>query len=95
MERYGGSIYGTRGGPILLRPWGVTTQRGDSVFVHLLDWEDPELSLPSLPRAVRAATLFATGVPVPFRQSAGGVTLSLPPRGAGEVDQVVVLRMAR
>jgi alpha-L-fucosidase len=95
MERYGGSIYGTRGGPISPRPWGVTTRRGDSVFVHLLDWEDPELSLPSLPHAVRAASLLATGAPVRFRQSAGGVTLSLPPRGAGEVDQVVVLRLAR
>ena len=95
MERYGGSIHGTRGGPIPPRPWGVTTARGDSVFVHVLDWEDPELALPPLPRAVRAASLLVTGTPVPFRQSAGGVTLTLPRRGDGEVDQVVVLRLAR
>ena len=95
MERFGGSIHGTRGGPISPRPWGVTTARGDSVFVHVLDWEDAELALPPLPRAVRTASLFGTGIPVPFRQSAGGVTLTLPRRGAGEVDQVVVLRLVR
>jgi len=95
MARYGASIYGTRSGPVAPRPWGVTTQRADSVFVHILDWEDPELSLPSLPRMVQAVTLLATGAPVPFRQSAEGVTLRLPPRRPGETDQVVVLRLAR
>jgi len=95
LGRYGGSMYGTRGGPIAPRPWGVTTQRGDTVFVHVLDWVDSDLSLPPLPRPVRAATMFATGSAVPFRQSASGVTLSLPPRGAGEVDQIVALRLGR
>ena len=94
MERYGASIYRTRGGPIPPRPWGVTTQRGDSVFVHVLDWEDPELSLPVLPRSVQAATLLTTGAVVPFRQSPDGVTIRLPGRSPGEVDQVVVLRLA-
>jgi len=26
------------------RSWGVTTQRGDTVFVHVLDWSDPVLA---------------------------------------------------
>jgi alpha-L-fucosidase len=34
----GGAIYGTRAGPIPPRSWGVTTARGDTVYVHVLDW---------------------------------------------------------
>lgn len=37
----GGSIYNTRGGPLPPRPWGVTTQKGDTVYLHLLDGADP------------------------------------------------------
>ncbi len=91
LSRNGEAIYGTRGGPIAPRPWGVTTQKGDRVFVHVLDWADAELSLPPLPRRVRAATLLAGGGAVPFRETAEGVTLTLPPRAAGDVDQVVAL----
>jgi alpha-L-fucosidase len=94
LATYGPSVYGTRGGPIPPRPWGVTTRRGDTVFVHVLDWADRELSLPPLGR-VRAARLVAGGGAVPFRRSSSGVTLLLPPRAPGEVDQVVRLELAR
>jgi len=95
LAAHGDAIYGTRGGPIPPRPWGVTTQNGDRVYVHVLDWADPELALPVLPRRVRAARLLVGGAPVPFRVSPQGVTLTLPVRPEGEVDQIVVLELAR
>jgi alpha-L-fucosidase len=95
LRTYGSAIYGTRGGPTPPRPWGVTTQRGDRVYVHVLDWSDPELALPPLGRRVRAARLLAGGAAVPVRQTATGLALTLPPRGADEIDQVVVLELAR
>jgi alpha-L-fucosidase len=94
LQRHGESVYGTRGGPIAPRPWGVTTQSGDRVYVHVLDWRDSMLSLPSLPRRVRVAALLADGSRVAFRETAAGVTLTLPPHAESEVDQVVVLELA-
>jgi len=91
LARNGEAIYGTRGGPVPPRPWGVTTQREGRVYVHVLDWADADLALPPLPRRVRAATLLAGGTAVPFRETPSGVTLTLPARAPGEVDQVVVL----
>jgi alpha-L-fucosidase len=73
----------------------VTTQHGDRVYVHVLDWADADLSLPPLPRQVRAASLLAGGAAVPFRETPSGVTLTLPPRAAGDVDQIVVLELSR
>jgi alpha-L-fucosidase len=95
LASYGPSIYGTRGGPLPPRPWGVTTRRGDSVFVHVLDWPDPELALPALSERVIAATHFAGGEPVRFRQTAAGLTLTLPPARPDVPDRIVVLRLAR
>lgn len=90
-ERYGASIYRTRGGPIPPRDWGVTTQRGDTVYVHVLDWADPVLSIPSVGSRVAGANLLSTGEPVAFSQNADAVTLTLPDVSAEEPDRVVVL----
>jgi alpha-L-fucosidase len=91
LRHFGASVYGTRGGPVPPRSWGVTTQRGDSVFVHVLDWPDPMLALPDFGARVTAATMLRDGARVPFVQSASGVTLTLPPAGPEDVDRVAVL----
>ena len=94
LRMYGTSIYGTRGGPVAPRDWGVTTQRGDSIFVHVLHWPDRLLALPPLPGTVRRAAMLDTRSAVPFRQSTAGVSLTLPP-AADSVDRVVVLTMTK
>jgi len=95
MEANGSSILQTRAGPIAPRSWGATTRRGDTVYVHVLDWLDRELSIPSVGDRVRSATLLVGGMRVPFVQSAAGVTLTLPARRTDEYDQVIVLITGR
>jgi alpha-L-fucosidase len=95
LTTYGGSIYGTRRGPIPPRDWGVTTARSDTVFVHVLDWPDRVLALPPLGAPVVGARMFATRERVEVRQSEAGVALTLP-AGGGEAydpDRVVVLTL--
>ena len=91
LGMYGASIYGTRAGPIPPRAWGATTQRGDTVFVHVLDWPDPALSLPDIGRdVVTARTL--NGAPVQFTKGVSGtITLMLPAPATGTLDRVIVL----
>jgi alpha-L-fucosidase len=91
---YGASIYGTRAGPIAPRAWGVTTARGDTVFVHVLDWSDRVLALPPVGAPVVGAKLLVTGERVPVTSSDAGLTLTLPPGGGSEPDRVVVLTLA-
>ncbi len=87
----GSSVYGTRGGPVPPRAWGVTTHRGDTVFVHVLDWSDPMLSLPDFGARVVRAWSLRDGTHIDVVQSEGGVTLALPPAAANELDRVIVL----
>ena len=92
LDRYGTSIYGTRGGPITPRSWGVTTQRGDSVFVHVLDWPDGVLSLPSVGARVVRASMLRTAQRVDMTQGANGISLTLSPASRDEPDRIIVLQ---
>jgi alpha-L-fucosidase len=94
LAKNGESVYGTRGGPVSPRPWGVTTQKGNTVYVHLLDWEDEALALPALPGKVAAARMLAGGAPVAFREDAGGVVLRVPTGGRDPLDTVVAVDLA-
>ena len=95
MRVNGASIYGTRGGPLTPRPWGATTQKGDTVFVHLMHGEDPVVALPAFPRKVQRAYLLDGGASVAVAASASALVLTLPQRAVDSPDQVIVLVLAK
>jgi alpha-L-fucosidase len=91
MSKYGESVYGTRGGPVPPAVWGVTTQKGNRVYVHILDWSGPSLSLPSLGKKVKSAKMLDGGATLDFREDGYGLQLKVPPGTAGDIDRVVVV----
>jgi alpha-L-fucosidase len=95
LERNGSAIYGTRAGPVSPRDWGVTTQRNDTIFVHVLNWRDRQLSLPAISTRMGSARMLGTGETVPFTQSEAGVVLTLPPGNTEQPDRIVVLAGTR
>jgi alpha-L-fucosidase len=94
LSRYGDAVYGTRGGPVPPADWGVTTQKGDKVYVHILSWNAPLLALPPIPRTIHNAQLMSNGSAVEFTQNSDGVVLKVTPAVKGEVDRVIVLTLA-
>ncbi len=95
LAKYGDSIYGTRGGPIAPANWGVTTQKADKVYVHVLSWDAPLLALPPLADRVKAAHMLADGSRIEFQQSPDGVVLKVPNARKDEVDRVVEMTLVR
>jgi alpha-L-fucosidase len=93
LRVHGASIYGTRGGPVPPRPWGVTTRKDDTVYVHVLDWSDTALVLPALGAPVRSARLLKTGAAVPVSTVADGVLLTLPVPPPDPFDTVVAVEL--
>jgi alpha-L-fucosidase len=94
LHRNGDSIYGTRGGPLPPRPWGVTTQKQGKVFLHVLDWPDPLLAIPRLPMPVRKASVLGSGAPVAIETTEGGHLVRLPMAGRDPVDTIIALETA-
>jgi alpha-L-fucosidase len=93
LSRYGISIFGTRGGPVAPGDWGVTTQKGDTVYVHVLNWRAPLLALPPFPRKVISAQELIHGTKLQVAQSENGVVLPLLPAEKGQTDRVIVLTL--
>lgn len=91
MATYGDAIYGTRGGPIAPADWGVTTQKEDKIYVHVLHWDAKLLALPAISAAIHSARMLTDGSDVAFSQTKDGIVLTLPEAKAGETDRVVVL----
>jgi len=91
LSKYGDSIYGARGGPVAPADWGVTTQKGDHIYVHVLNWSTPLLALPPIEKKIESARSLVEGTPVPFTQNSDGVVLKIPPPRSDETDRVIEL----
>jgi alpha-L-fucosidase len=93
MEKYGETIYGTRGGPVSPRTWGVMTQKGNKIYVHILNPEDINLLIPDFGKKVKSITLFNSGAKMKFRQDAFGIAVSVPAEIVDETDTILVIEL--
>lgn len=92
MKTYGETIYGTRGGDVSPRDWGVTTRKGNKLYVHVLNLQDKGLFLPLTTEKVKSAVLFKDKKPVKFTQDKAGVVLEFS-EVPTDVDYVVELTL--
>ena len=86
-RKYGETIYGTTAGDIPVQEWGVTTRKGDRLFVHIMDLKEKELFLP-LECKVKKAFTFDGKEPVKFKKEKNGITL-LMEKTPEDIDYIV------
>jgi alpha-L-fucosidase len=95
LKTYGDSIYGTRAGPVPPRPWGATTRKGQTVYLHILDWTDPVLAVPALGGKVRAARSLKDGRPVKVEDApGGGLLVPIPSSARDPMDTVIAVDLS-
>ncbi|MEA3364330.1 MAG: alpha-L-fucosidase [Candidatus Hydrogenedentes bacterium] len=90
LEFYGESIFGARGGPIPPQSWGVTTQREDIVYAHVLNTTDTAIGLPDFDREIDSITLM-NGEDVAYVPSPIGTLVVLPEGDRDPVDTIIVI----
>ena len=92
LNKYGETVYGTRGGIVAPHEWGVSTQKGNKLYIHILKWNDRGLFLPITDTKVLKAVMFDGKQPVTVTRTKAGVVLELPevPKG---VDTIVELTL--
>jgi alpha-L-fucosidase len=88
----GESIYGTRGGPFRNGQWGGATQKGDMIYVHVLNWpgEGLPLMLPALDKQIVGCKGLNVKNPT-VKQTSVGVEIDLPVKNRNEIDSIIVL----
>lgn len=90
MKTYSETIYGTRGGIVPPHDWGVTTQKGNKLYVHILNLQDKGLFLPITDQKIKKAVMFKDKTPVKFTQDKQGVVLKLA-EVPTDIDYVIEL----
>lgn len=92
LNKFGESIYGTRGGPIPQKSWGVTTQKGNKVFIHLLKYENNNLLLPNFGKKIKSISLF-DGTKLNYKQDSFGITIEIPEDKIDSIDTIIVAEL--
>ena len=92
LEKYGQSIYGTRGGPLKPAKHVVSTRTGKTIYLHILSWPAETLRLPAIPAKIVGSSVL-TGGTAAVKQTDGAVEISMPATDRREIDTIVVLEL--
>ncbi|MBN2579547.1 MAG: alpha-L-fucosidase [Pirellulales bacterium] len=90
----GESIYGTRGGPFKPGQYGVSTRKGNTIYVHVRDWAEDPVHLPAIPAKVVGSRVLGGGK-AEVHQTDSGLEISVPEGDRQPIDTVVALEFER
>ncbi len=92
LKKYGKTIYATRGGPFKSGRWGGSTYKGNTIYVHILEWPDEALILPAIPKKILKSRLL-TGGKLDVEQSDECIKIVVPKADRQKIDTIVELRL--
>jgi len=90
LRKYGESIYGTRGGPWKPTKSLASTRLGNSIYLHLLDWNGRTVTLPDIPRTI-IGSFVLTGGTARVAQDGRKLTIRIDPPSARPPDHGAAL----
>jgi len=77
LSLYGESIYGTTAGDIQDAPWGTSTRKGTSLYLHILDSTTTSITFPPSLK-LHSATCLNTHAKLPLKKTKQGTIITLP-----------------
>jgi alpha-L-fucosidase len=96
LQKYGYTIYGTRGGPFKTTDWGVSTRKGNKIYLHILHWEgnSPKITIPDLGAEILSCRL-SDGGNVKLTKSGENYIIELPVKELRPVNTLIEMEMDR
>ena len=94
LKTNGKTIYGTRGGPFMPSKSIASTYKGNTVYLHILDWPAGanEIKLPAIGTKIVYGKL-SCGCEADIKQSADGISLSVPVNKRDPIDTIVEIKL--
>jgi len=94
LQPFSKSIYGTRGGPLRPQEWGVTTQSGNFIYLHLLKKPaDNYIRITGVKGKVKKAVVLGAASPVKFKQDKDGVSIQTADVALGGPDTIIEIEL--
>lgn len=94
LKKFGEGVYGTRGGPFMPGGWGASTRKGNTIYLHVLNWDGDRLVFPSIEAKILKAKLLSGGE-VKVIQDEKAITVIVPQKHQQELVTVVRLNLDR
>ena len=90
LKDNGETVYGTTAGDVPAQEWGVTTRKGNRLFVHIFDLKEKELTLP-LTCKVKKAFTYRDKKAVKTKKTKEGIKLILNevPQGTDYIVELI------
>ena len=93
MERYGETIYGTRGAVVKTQPWGVVTAKEKTFYAHILKSpEEGYIFIPDLKEKISEVVLFDNRAKLRYKQQPEGLFIYLDSLPLNAVDTIIELK---
>jgi len=89
MAANGETIYGTRKGIVEPEDWGVSTQKGNKLYIHILDWKKDVLLVSPFKSKVKSVVYFKDKTKVDYRLDKYGLLLDLPKGKRDDMDTII------
>lgn len=91
LKLNGAGIYATRGGPWKIADWGGSTRRGNTAWLHIWQWKNETLRLPSIPNRKVQSARRLNGAAVECKQNLDSLTINVPKAQQDPVDTIIEL----
>jgi alpha-L-fucosidase len=95
LNKYGYTIYGTRGGPFKPADWGVSTRKENKIYLHILKWSgnSPKFIIPNIGIAVKRITL-ADGGKVKYSKTENSYVIEFDGKSLQPINTIVEIDYA-
>ena len=89
MDKYGESIYGTRGNIMPAQDWGVVTSKDKKVYVHILKDSTQPIIISGIQEKIKSCKLMGRNQEVKYKQDKKGVAINLDGIPLDNVDTII------
>lgn len=92
-QKNGESIYGTRGGPMPPQLWGVSTQKDNKVYIHILTGNHTALVVPGIQGKIMSVIDYSSRTKLRFEKNDFGLVIRLPEGPLNPVDHILEITL--
>ncbi len=92
LKTNGEAIYGTNGGPYLPGRSIASTRKGNDVYLHILNWKENKVSLPSMKAKIVSATLL-NGEKVDVKIANNKMSFTVPLSRRDSISTIIKIRV--
>jgi alpha-L-fucosidase len=94
LQQYGSTVYGTRGGVTIPKSWGGFTQKGKSLYMHILQKQEGDyIFIPELKQKIKKATTLDGKTVIKYKQQPEGTFIFLNGISWDNIDTILELQL--